>query len=115
MIAQYLPTWYPVASGVLNIYVWLIAVLFLVRPPRRERTLAYAGLVAAAVAILWSASRALWRLRPGGLRPRFVSNLDALSALVPGVLFGVAITFWLIQTMRERKLYEAARRAAKAS
>ncbi len=105
------PVWYQPVSVVLSAYMGLCCLAFLLWfRPKVNRTLVAGGMWFAAVGILLAAARSLWRFRPGGeLPPRFEGQLDATSALLPGLLMAVAITHWLIAQRSDRRRRKAER------
>lgn len=95
------PHWYAELAGVANLYLAVIAFVFLVRPPK-VRTLAAAGVYLLALAVFMSAARVLWRVRPGGQLPIFRSDADAFSALFPQLIACLSLTLLVVARFRER-------------
>lgn len=103
------PSWYPPIAVVLNAYLAVISFVFLAwftwpgSGPKERRNGVAAGLWWAALGIIWYAAGTLQRFLPGGLHPRFRSDLDAARALLTAVLFAVAITHWLVAKVVNRR------------
>lgn len=95
------PGWYVPVALSLNLFMGLSALVFLctLRPDLKENwTWTGRGVRVVAVAMIYTAYRGVQRLVPGGLRPSFRSDIDAILALGPIILMGTAVICFLIDT-----------------
>lgn len=96
--------WYPYVIWPAVVFNVVVSILFLVRWSHRikiHRDHAWRGLVWLAVGVVGYSLRSIWRFLPGGIAPKFVSDLDGFTAVLPHAAFVIAFMHWLVHNRRQ--------------